>query len=193
MWSEYVRRCAQGDQAALSALYDESSALIYGVIIGILRVPADAEEVALDVYSQVWRSAAVYTTQRGSVVSWLVTLARSRAIDRLRSRHTRDRKEEPLDDGTRESARQFATFDLNPEQNALRGQQSARVRQALAELPAEQRQALELAFFSGLSHSELADYLGQPLGTIKTRIRTGMMRLRELMGPLESISLGSGA
>src|SRR5258707_5499931 len=82
VWHGYVRRCAEGDQKALGSLYDESSQQVYGVVLSVLRDTADAEEVTLDVYSQVWRSAAVYSTQRGSVIAWLLTLARSRAIDR---------------------------------------------------------------------------------------------------------------
>ena len=174
-WHGHVRRCAEGDQSALGTLYDESSQHVYGVALSVLRDTADAEEVTLDVYSQVWRSAAVYSSQRGSVVAWLLTLARSRAIDRLRSRATRQKREEPIDD----SPRSFHTGDASPEDSASASQTRLRIQQALDRLPPDQREAVELAYFSGMSHSELAAHLGQPLGTVKTRIRMGMMKLRE--------------
>ena len=174
-WHGYVRRCAEGEQSALGALYDESSQYIYGVSLSVLRNAADAEEVTLDVYSQVWRSAAVYSSQRGSVTAWLLTLARSRSIDRLRSRATRQKREEPIDD----TPGNFKMGDASPEESASLVQTRRRIQGALNLLPADQREAVELAYFSGMSHSELAAYLGQPLGTVKTRIRMGMMKLRE--------------
>jgi RNA polymerase sigma-70 factor, ECF subfamily len=175
-WSSYVRRCAESDQSALGALYDESSRHVYGVALSVLRDPADAEEVTLDVYSQVWRSAAVYSSQRGSVVAWLLTLARSRAIDRLRSRANRQKREEPIEESQQQT---FSTTGATPEEAAAAVQTRQRIQNALRGLPQDQREAVELAYFSGLTHSELAVHLRQPLGTIKTRIRMGMMKLRE--------------
>src|SRR5580704_4890540 len=96
-WGELLAGCAKGDQTALSSLYDQSSALVYSIALRMLADPGDAEEVTLDVYHQVWRSARTYDSSRGSVTSWLVTLARNRAIDRLRSRAIRARSEEALD------------------------------------------------------------------------------------------------
>lgn len=174
-WHAYVRRCADGDQSALGALYDESSHHVYGVVLSVLRDTADAEEVTLDVYSQVWRSAAVYSSQRGSVVSWLLTLARSRAIDRLRSRASRHKIEATAED----SPRSFRDSAATPEQSASCLETRERIQQALDRLPSDQREAVELAYFSGMSHSELAGHLSQPLGTVKTRIRMGMIKLRE--------------
>ncbi len=176
-WSLYVRRCADGDQAGLSALYDESSRYVYGLALRILHDSADAEEITIDVYSQVWRSAASFAAQRGSVMSWLVMLTRSRAIDRLRTQAGKARrKAETLDD-------QYALRDgsSTPEELASLEQERKRIREALDQLAAEQRELLELAYYSGLSHSELAERLGQPLGTVKTRIRMGMIKLREIL------------
>ena len=183
VWHGYVRRCAEGDQKALGSLYDESSQQVYGVVLSVLRDTADAEEVTLDVYSQVWRSAAVYSTQRGSVVAWLLTLARSRAIDRLRSRATRQKREEPIEEAPQQS---FETGEASPEASASASETRQRIQTALDRLPQDQREAVELAYFSGMSHSELAAHLGQPLGTVKTRIRMGMMKLRE---ELQGLSL----
>ena len=174
VWRACLARIAEGEQAALGQLYDESSSLVYSMVLRVVANTADAEEVTLDVYNQVWKSAAGYDTSRGSVTAWLVTLARSRAIDRVRSRASRARKETAMPE----------TYDVpantaTPEQETEGAQRRRQVQAALATLPAEQRQVVELAFYSGLTHSELAERLGQPLGTVKTRIRMGMMRLRE--------------
>jgi RNA polymerase sigma-70 factor, ECF subfamily len=176
-WEELVRGCAKGDQAALSALYDQTSSLVYGVALRVLSNPADAEEITIDVFNQVWRTAGNFENTRGSVTAWLIMLARSRAIDRIRSRATRIRVEAPLVDMSTvpDSAH-------TPEAVTEAGQRHARVRQAMAGLPQEQRTVVELAFFSGLSHAELADRLQLPLGTVKTRIRSSMMKLRESLG-----------
>jgi RNA polymerase sigma-70 factor (ECF subfamily) len=173
-----VDRCAAGDQSALAALYDESSSLAYSLAMRLLGDTADAEEVTLDVYTQVWRTAASYDRARGSVVSWLVTLARSRAIDRLRSRANRTQREQPILEFS-----DFEAVTASPEQQVAFSQRSQRVRAAMASLAPEQSEALQLAFFSGLSHSELAKRLGQPLGTVKSRIRSGMMKLRMELEP----------
>jgi RNA polymerase sigma-70 factor, ECF subfamily len=174
---QYVPRIAAGDESALAALYDESNQLVYSTALRILRDPADAEEATLDVYLQVWRTAQNYNERRGSVGAWLVMLARSRAIDRLRSRRSREELEGPQKDYV-----EVRSTGQGPEQEAQVHQQRRRVLSALDALPPEQREAVELAFFSGFTHSELAVRLSQPLGTVKTRIRNGMMKLRELLG-----------
>lgn len=176
-WRRLVERCAAGDQAALAELYDESSRLVYTVALRILRDAADAEEVALDVYMQVWRTAAGYSDERGSVGTWLVMLARTRAIDRLRARDSRTRLEDPLLPDL-----EFAAATPSPEQEAQGRSDRARVVSAIRSLPPAQRQAVELAIFSGFTHSELALRLNQPLGTVKTRVRQGMMKLRASLG-----------
>jgi RNA polymerase sigma-70 factor (ECF subfamily) len=172
--SGYVRRIAAADQGALAALYDATNRLIYGMSLRILGNPADAEEVTLDIYTQVWRNAASFDDRRGSVVAWLMTMARSRAIDRLRSGVKRSRREESLMEP--DSARAVEA----PAQPGIRREVAA----ALETLAPEQREAIELAYWYGYSHSELAVRLGQPLGTVKTRIRMGMMKLRSQLGSL---------
>ena len=175
-WKGYVERAAQGDQTALASLYDESSKLVYAIALRLLGQAADAEEVTLDVYSQVWRTAATYRSERGSVTAWLTTLARSRALDRARSRVSRARFEEPMIGGTEMKAE---ADEASPEMTTAAAQRRRHVLSALATLSPEQREAVQLAFFSDLTHSELAEKLRQPLGTVKTRIRLGMMKLRE--------------
>lgn len=178
-WRHLVERCASGDQSALAALYDESNRLVYSMALRILRDTADAEEVTLDVYMQVWKTAGGYSGDRGSVGTWLVMLARTRAIDRLRSRESRTRMEDPLPEQT-----EFPASTPSPEQEAQERWHRDRVVSALETLSPEQRQAVELAVFSGFTHSELAVRLNQPLGTVKTRVRQGMIKLRATLGKL---------
>ena len=177
-WNDYIHRAAAGEQHALARLYDDTSRLIFSVAVRILGNPADAEEVTVDVYSQVWRSAKDYSRDRGSPLGWLTMIARSRALDRLRRRSSRRDHEAPL-----EAAGQ-APSDLDPpEEVAAMAEERRRVQAALEGLNADQREAIKLSFFEGYTHSELAEKLGQPLGTVKTRIRLGMIRLKQLLRP----------
>jgi RNA polymerase sigma-70 factor (ECF subfamily) len=172
-----IGRCAQGDQTALAALYDTTAAQVNGLALRILSDREAAEEVTADVYLQVWRTAGSYDPERGVPLAWILTLARSRAIDRLRSASNQRRRTEPL-----ERADCMASVDAGPEEATAGTQRRRVVLGALARLSPEQRQAIELAFYRGLSHSEIATELEEPLGTIKTRIRLGMMRLRDTLG-----------
>ena len=173
-----VRRTAAGDHAALAELYDASSHLVFGLALRILGDRSEAEDAVVEVYTQAWRNAHTYDPSRGSPCSWLLTLARSRAIDMLRSRK-RERATDPI-----ESAGDVQADTPNPEEVTADTERQRFVRRALEALNTEQRVAIELAYFSGLSHTEIAMQLGQPLGTIKTRIRLGMIRLRESLGHL---------
>jgi RNA polymerase sigma-70 factor (ECF subfamily) len=175
-WGDYIRRCVSRDESALAALYDESSQLAYTIALRILQDEADASEVVLDVYKQVWAAAARFDEQRGSAAAWIVVLARSRAMDRRRSRAARMRTAVQV-----EELLTVTSSQPSPESLAISSQSSRSVMRALAAVPSEQREALELAFFEGLSHSEIADQLGEPLGTVKTRIRLAVGRLRELL------------
>lgn len=175
-WGDYIRRCVSRDESALAALYDESSQLAYTIALRILQDEADAAEVVLDVYKQVWDAAARFDEQRGSAAAWIVILPRSRAMDRRRSRAARMRTAVQVEELHDVIARQ-----PTPESLAIASQSRRSVMRALEAVPLEQRQALELAFFAGLSHSEIADQLGEPLGTVKTRIRLAVGRLRELL------------
>ena len=165
-----IQRIARGEQDALAKVYDETSSLVYSLALRILRSPLDAEEVVTDVFSQVWRTAAAFDARRGNVTTWLVTIARSRALDRLRSRNIRSQREEPL------------TQDV-PGVVTCHFEAKHLVRRALQQLSPDQRVIIEMAFFSGMSHSELAESLALPLGTVKTRMRLGMMRLRGILQP----------
>ena len=168
-----LHRIAAGDAGALASLYDQTRALVFGLALRVLGDPCDAEEVASDVYAHVWRNAKSFDPSRGAVSTWLLMLTRSRAIDRLRSATGRCRGEE-----SEELLVDLPAQGPNPEQVSVLKEKGQRVRAAMEHLNAAQREALELAFFEGLTHSELAERLRQPLGTIKTRIRLAMMKLR---------------
>jgi len=175
----FVQRVAKGDQSALAALYDSTNRLVYGLILRVLGDSSTAEEVLLDVYTQVWRQAASYDTGRGTPLAWLTTIARSRAIDRLRSGWQDQQRKEPLDLLTDRE-----TSLASPEEMTVASERQRFVRSALAALSPEQREVIELAYYSGLSHSEIAARLNQPLGTVKTRTRLGMIKLREALAPV---------
>ncbi len=180
-WAQLIALTAQGDQTALATFYDRTSPQVFGLIYKILNNHEAAEEVTLDVYTQVWRQAHTFDATRGAPGAWLMTLARTRAIDRFRAGAAEHGRIESLD-----AVELFASGDDTPEQN-VEGQERRRyVQQALAVLTAEQREAVALAYFYGLSQSEIAEKLRLPLGTVKTRIRSGMIKLREALAPYES-------
>jgi len=153
--------------------------MVYHLAFRILRSRESAEEVVYEVFWQVWREAGRYDARRGKVISWLSTLTRSRAIDALRARRGNPTGEDNPNE------QPIATDPADdPEERTSLGQRAAFVRDALQSLPPDQRAALELSFFAGLSHSEIAEQLAEPLGTVKTRIRSAMLRLRERLRPL---------
>jgi RNA polymerase sigma-70 factor (ECF subfamily) len=180
-WRGYVDAMRSGQTEALAQFYDETSNVIFGLALRVLNNRADAEEVVLDVYQQLWNSHHTFDPERGTVWGWITTLTRSRAIDRLRSAGTRRGHEFPMEAGwERPSAGPL------PEDESIFRQERERVQKALQLLAPEQREAIELSFFRGLTHVEVAEALGAPLGTIKTRIRVGMRRLRDVLAPLGS-------
>jgi RNA polymerase sigma-70 factor (ECF subfamily) len=177
-WKALVERMAQGNHSALSDLYDQSSGILYSLAVRIVRNPEDAEEVLHDAYLRAWRYACAYTEDRGSVFAWLVLMTRTSAIDRLRATR-RHKNTNALD-----SSSDAESPAISPETEVVSNQRAQRIKDAMRNLPIEQREAIELAFFSGLTHSELATRLGVPLGTVKTRIRTGLLRMRGSLGDL---------
>ena len=171
---------AAGSQVSLAELYDLTSRQVFSLAHRILKDSHAAEEVVLDVFLQIWKSAASFDPARGRALGWMLTIARSRSLDALRSRTVRSAREEDL---RRESPRVDGA--IQPCEGAAQADVSKRVATALAELPPEQARALELAYFQGLSHTEIAAILGLSLGTIKTRIRLGMLKLREKLKTFE--------
>ena len=172
-----VPAVARGDVSAFEALYDRYSSTIYALLLRILCNADDAQEILQETFVKAWTNAKMFDSLRGSEVAWLISIARSRGIDRLRSRKIRYERE---DEAGREISVRSAFVDhTTGADRAIQSQQSTAVRGALAELPEPQRVALELAYFEGLSQSEIAAKLSEPLGTIKTRMQLGMKKLRE--------------
>ena len=164
---------ARGNVSAFEELYDRYAATVYGLLLRILSNADDAQEVLQETFVKAWTSAKMFDSVRGSEVAWLISIARSRGIDRLRSRKVRLERE---DEAGREISFLESTTGAD---TAIQSEERRAVRSALAELPEAQRVALELAYFEGLSQSEIAARLGEPLGTIKTRMQLGMKKLRE--------------
>jgi len=175
-----IARTAQGDEAALGAFYDKTGSQVYGLAFRVLNDSTMAEEVTMDVYMQVWKQAGKFDQSRGHPLVWLTVLTRSRAVDRLRVGKKDREVREPLEGVSEEQG-----TDDNPEQSSFYLEQSQIVRQALASLPVEQREVIELAYFGGLSQSEMAVKIGQPIGTVKTRVRLGMIKLKNVLGPFQ--------
>ncbi|MEO8585176.1 MAG: sigma-70 family RNA polymerase sigma factor [Acidobacteriota bacterium] len=176
---ELIARITKGDSAALDALYARYAAPVHSLVWKILQNAEEAEDVSLDVFWQVWRQAGRYDASRGAPPAWIFTVARSRAIDRLRARHRREDRTISFDDPT--TNLDPLDEQAGPDQVASFRQTRDTVREAVKTLSPAQREAVELAFFKGLTHVEIAQKLNQPLGTIKTRIRQGLIRLRGLM------------
>lgn len=170
---ELLLRVARGDDEALEALYDRHESLVYSLALRIVGRSIDAEDVLQDTWVQVWKQAARYDASRGSVAAWLVTITRSRALDRLRARGTRANAEQHL------ALVEPAVAADEPLSSAGQSELRERVNAALASLTEPQRTSLELAYYRGLSQSEIATQLNAPLGTVKSWIRQGLARLRE--------------
>jgi RNA polymerase sigma-70 factor, ECF subfamily len=171
-WSLHAR-VVQKDDAALATLYDRYSGLVYSEASRILRDKGAAEEILQDIFYQVWRTAEKFDPQRGSLAGWLVVVARNRAISKLRRRSTSS------DDELKENA---VACPFNLESAASQNQMLGRVRGAMQSLPEGQREAIELAYFEGMTHSEIASKTGEALGTVKTRIRSALEVLRRAVG-----------
>jgi RNA polymerase sigma-70 factor, ECF subfamily len=174
-----LQRIVARDTGALADLYDRHSRLLFGLILRIVRNRAEAEDILQEVFIRVWTRARLYDPRLGSPMPWLVRLARNCAIDRLRARRIRDTAGSPVLDQAVADPAASATDIRTPETDVLDAERRGTVMDALAGLPAEQRRLIEAAFFEGYTHSELANRFGLPLGTVKTRIRAGMIAMRQ--------------
>ncbi|RNL65223.1 sigma-70 family RNA polymerase sigma factor [Nocardioides marmoriginsengisoli] len=174
--ADYLRRSARGDEEAFAALYDATSARVHGLVLRVVRDPAQSEEVTQEVFLQVWRTAARFDETKGSALAWLMTLAHRRAVDRVRAAEAVTRQDTSYHQTSR-----TVPHDSTAEA-AEASMEARRVRSALSELTTVQREALELAYFGGYTHTEVATMLDLPVGTAKTRIRDGLIRLRDAMG-----------
>jgi len=181
-----VERMAAGDESALGELYDRHGRTVYALACAVVGERADAEEVAADAFGQVWRTARQFDPARGSVVAWLATIARTRALDLVRARGRRARALDraALDNLDGASLAAPVAPSEAPDRDVERSEARRLVGRSLAELPEPQRRVIELAYFGGLSHSEIAAELQEPLGTVKTRMRAGLDKLRTALRPL---------
>jgi len=175
-------RVAGGDESALRELYDRTSRRVFGLALAVLRDRAAAEDVALEVFVQAWQQASRFDPGVGSVLSWLGNIARTRAIDAWRARQRQAARQAPLDVAALDA---LASDAAGPEARGLQAERAARVAAALDALPVEQRRVVRAAFYTGLTHTEIAAAFGQPLGTVKTRIRNGLLALRAALAATE--------
>ena len=180
---ELIARAAQGEERAIGLLYDRYGPVLYAVAYRIVGQRADAEEVVVEAFAQAWRDAPRFDAGRGSVAGWLTMIARSRALDLVRARSRRDRITASAAADRPDAPPAMSEFRSDPGGALDYDERRRQVRQALETLSPPQRQAIELAYFEGLSQSEIAERLQEPLGTIKTRIRLGMQKLRDALRP----------
>ena len=173
---ELLRGCGRGDEAAFARLYDATCSRIFGLAVRVVRDRAQAEEVAQEAFLEIWRTSGRFDPARGSPLGWLLTIAHRKAVDRVRSAEAASRR-----DTTYQLQNQAVDHDATAEA-ATASLEARRVRGALASLTPVQREALELAYFGGYTHTEVARMLDLPVGTAKTRIRDGLIRLRDTMG-----------
>jgi RNA polymerase sigma-70 factor, ECF subfamily len=176
-------RAAEGDQQAIAALYDRYGGVLYAVAYRVARQRADAEDAVVEAFTQAWRDASRFEASRGSVAGWLTMIARSRALDIVRARSRRDRITASASSREPEGPLAMGSSPADPADSYDTTERKRQVQAALETLSPPQRQAIELAFFEGLSQSEIAQRLQEPLGTIKTRVRLGMQKLRESLRP----------
>jgi len=177
---ELLRRIGQGDSASFEALYDRLSGVLFSTAYRVLNNQVAAADVLQDVFIQIWEKAPLYNPALGKPLTWAVTLTRNKAIDRLRSIQRRVR----LQENVQRESEVFEQFDGRSSFDAITLAESSKlVRDALDKLTDEQRQVIQLAFFSSMTQAEIAEHLQEPLGTIKARIRRGMMKLRDLISP----------
>jgi RNA polymerase sigma-70 factor (ECF subfamily) len=179
-----LQAVAARDTEAFELLYERHAPVLFALALKILGNRSDAEDVLQEIFLQVWRTALSYDERRAPPLGWLIMLTRSRAIDRLRSRQTRAR-------ATESAAQETVDDTALPSQDVATAETALLVNAALAALPDEQRAALELAYFGGLTQTQIAKQLRQPLGTVKTRVRTGMQRMREQLNAVPREELTS--
>jgi RNA polymerase sigma-70 factor (ECF subfamily) len=177
-YADLINRISLGDQEALPFLYDATNRLVFGLVLRILGDRSAAEDVLIEVYTQVWQQAGRFDGTRGGPISWMLAIARSRAIDRLRAD-----KELRRFDRLSEIDELQTDIGTSPDRATAESEMGQIVRSALEALSVEDRKIIECAYYSGMSHSEIALHLGLPLGTVKTRIRRGMTKLRDLLSP----------
>lgn len=176
---ELIRKIGMGDRVSFDTFYHRFSALIYSTALRVLASESDAEDVAQEVFFMLWEKAPLYDPSRGKPLTWAITMTRNKAIDRLRSLH---RKYRLQDEVQKETAGDDTSTEREPFEDLDHAEKGRLVRSAVLKLNKEQREVIEMVYFGGLTQQEIADRLHKPLGTVKARIRRGMLRLRKMIG-----------
>lgn len=181
---ELLERASGGDERALGDLYDRHADVVFSLAKAIVGSRTDAEDVSAAVFAQLWRTAAQYDAARGTVAAWLCTITRTRALDLLRARKRRERVEEAAAQADEQGlALPLAQHPRSPDADVELGEARQVVARSLVALPEPQRRVIELAYFGGLSQSDIAATLAEPLGTVKSRMRSALEKLRQSLGP----------
>lgn len=174
-----IQKISRGDRASFAEFYDKYAGVIYSTALRVLNDPRDAEDVAQEVFVMIWDKAGMYDPSRGKPLTWAVTMTRNKAIDKLRSLQRRFRLRDELEE---EAKTDDFTTNRAPLEDVESHERSQILRSAVLRLSKEQREVIEMAYFSGLTQNEIADRLQEPLGTVKARIRRGMLKLRRMVG-----------
>ena len=176
---ELMKRIKAKDEQALERLYDLYSRLLFGMVMSIVKKREEAEDVLQEIFIRVWNKADSFDEERGNVYSWIVTLSRNRAIDYIRSRRYKDQQQESVSIGEDEFIPEADKHD--PLETTIFSDRAELVRRALEELPDKQSEVLKIAYYRGMTQSEIAEHLDIPLGTVKTRMRQGMIKLKNIL------------
>lgn len=177
---ELMRRIKGRDEEALSELYDLYNRLLYGLIISIVKKREEAEDVLQEVFITIWERASTFNEDKGNVYSWIITLTRNKAIDRIRSKGYKTQQKASQDVDAPEFSLEGDNFD--PLETTIFSDRAELVRKALTEIPDQQSEVLKIAYYSGMTQQEISDKLKIPLGTVKTRMRQGMLKLKDILG-----------
>ncbi|MFN1834525.1 sigma-70 family RNA polymerase sigma factor [Balneola sp. MJW-20] len=178
---DLMKRIQQRDSEALSELYDLYSRIIYGMILGILRKKEEAEDLLQVIFTQIWNKSDKYTDSKGTVYTWVMSLARNKAIDRLRSKVYKEQDKQSVSLDDEDVFNPLYSEEADPLENAVKNDRASIIRKALDELSEKQRKVIQTAYFVGMTQAEMSEEFGIPLGTVKTRMRDGMIKLREIL------------
>lgn len=178
---EIMARIKAGDQEALSELYDHYNRLLFGLILSILKKRAEAEDILQEVFTNIWQKAEQFDLERGTVYTWIVSLTRNKSIDRLRSKVYKEQKKQSTSLDDEDVFHPLYSGEADPLENAIFNDRAKKLYAALEKLTDKQRKVLQVSYFDGMSQSEIAEEFDIPLGTVKTRMRDGMIKLRELL------------
>lgn len=182
---DLLRRIAQKDPVALSLLYDQYNRLLFGLLISILKKKTEAEDILQEVFSNIWEKADQFDPDRGTGYTWIVSLTRNKGIDRLRSKVYKEQKKQSTSLDNDDVYYPLYSSENNPLEDTILSDRADMVRKALQQISEKQRKVIEISYFSGLSQSEISEEYDIPLGTVKTRMRDGMMKLRDILSGAE--------